>query len=141
MAKSNRVPGVSEAPKTPAQAIIAASAMITAPVGPTSAAAASASGRSELARLGSATTQTSCISEYSTMKTIIETPIANGTDRDGLRTSPANTPVASKPMKANAASNTALDTFVTEGTAPRFNAEGLRNHSPTATNPTSGTSL
>src|SRR6185436_5353042 len=68
MAKSKRVPGVREAPKTPAQAIIAASAMITAPVDPTSDAAASASGRGDSARFGSAATQTTCISEYRTMK-------------------------------------------------------------------------
>src|SRR3979490_98621 len=101
MANSKRVAGVMDPQNTPAQKMTAATAMALEPHEPTNIIAASASGRSEAARLGSVPTQTIWIRAYKMTTLPTDSRIANGTERGALRTSPAMTVVASKPKKAN----------------------------------------
>jgi hypothetical protein len=130
-----------EAPNTPAQAMTAASETAFAPHGPTNNVAASASGRSELARFGRVPTQTTCVIVYRTKTQPTDTRIANGTERCGSRTSPANTEVASKPKKANVARKMALDKLVSGGGEPRCRDFGSTKNTPIATKAISGTSF
>src|SRR5512138_3229483 len=108
IANSSRVPGVNDAPYTPAHATMAVIATTIPPMGPIKLIAASASGRCDVANVGRVPTHTIWSDAYSTSTTAIETMIANGTDRAGSRTSPASTEVESKPKNAKAASSMAL---------------------------------
>src|SRR5437660_12336296 len=132
MANSKRVAAVMDAPNTPAQAMTAASATAIGPHGPTNTIAASASGRSEAARLGSVPTQTIWITAYKITTLPTDSRIANGTERGALRTSPAMTVVASKPKKANVASRMAVDTLLADGSEPRCREYGTMKNTPSA---------
>ena len=135
------MPGVIDAPNTPAQEMTAVMAMTTAPHGPTISVAASASGRSDAASPGSTPTHTSWISVYSTMTQATETRMANGTERRGSWTSPASTVVPSKPTNAYAASRMAVDRSAVAGNSARRSACGSTKNTPIATKPASGTIL
>src|SRR5882757_8755928 len=141
IANSNRVAAVMEAPHTPAQAMTAASAIAIAPHGPTNATAASASGRSDVARSGSIPTQTIWIKVYRTTTLPTDSRIANGTERGALRTSPAITVVASKPKKANAANRMAVDISFAGGSEPTCRDCGSMKNRPTVAKTSRGISL
>src|SRR5579864_1338875 len=141
MANSRRVAAVKDAPNTPAQAMTAATAIALAPHEPKNTVAASASGRSETASLGSVPTQTIWIRAYKTTRLPTDSRIANGTERGALRTSPAITVVASKPKNAKVASRMAVDTLLASGNDPTPSACGSTKNRPTAAKTVNGISL
>src|SRR3954451_6855352 len=83
--------------------------MIVAPIGPSVARAASASGRVDVASEGTASTLTTWIATYSSATTASPTTMANGVSRCGSRNSPAATSALSQPTNENASKSTPFE--------------------------------